>query len=328
MIICKTPFRVSFTGGGTDQLEWIKLNGKGGIINSSINKYGYIILKDVKTVYDYKYKIRYHLNEEANSYKKIKHPAIKKAIKYYGLEKKNLHITYDSDLPSRSGIGSSSSFVVGLINIIYNLKNKNLSKFKLANEAIYFENKILMENSGMQDQISASYGGLNYIYFSENNFKVKKINISNIKKNILNKSLLFCFVKRYKNSIDIEKKKLLKIARNKNIYSEILDINQHVLHELKSNSKNWYKNLNSYLNYYWELKKKIDNNVSSEQINYLCDNFLNDGADSVKLMGAGGGGFISIFASQKIQQKLLSKYNNLKFVKVEMADNGSKIIKI
>ncbi len=97
---------------------------------------------------------------------------------------------------------------------------------------------------------------------------------------------------------------------------------------MKSNSKNWYKNLNSYLNYYWELKKKIDNNVSSEQINYLCDNFLNDGADSVKLMGAGGGGFISIFASQKIQQKLLSKYNNLKFVKVEMADNGSKIIKI
>ena len=167
MIICKTPFRVSFFGGGTDLPEWLKSND-GQVISTSINKYGYILLRESEKINEYRYNIRYYLNEKTKVIDKIKHPVVRECLKYFKNKSKTLNITYDGDLPSRSGLGSSSSFSVGLINSIYFLNDWKINKLKLAKEAINFEINILKESVGFQDQITTSFGGFNHIYFKKN----------------------------------------------------------------------------------------------------------------------------------------------------------------
>ena len=166
MIICKTPLRISFIGGGTDLPAWLE-NDSGQVISATINKYGHIFFQEKDDLFNYKYKIRYYLNEEAKNLNNIKHPVVKSCLDYYNLKKNILNITFDGDLPARSGLGSSSNFTAGLINTINQFKNIKLSKKQLAEETIFFEHKILKEFVGYQDQVAVSYGGLNHIKFSK-----------------------------------------------------------------------------------------------------------------------------------------------------------------
>ena len=328
MIICKTPFRVSFLGGGTDLLPWINYYGKGHVISTTINKYGYIFFREIDNLYNYNYKIRYYLNETSNNINNIKHPVIKHGLKFYNIKNKRLHITYDGELPSRSGLGTSSSFTVGFINSIYSFKNKKINKLNLAKEAIYFEHNILKEHSGLQDQIAVSFGGLNYIKFKPNSFNVRKLKISENKIKTLSNSLYLCFVPGSRNSSEIEEKNKKNIFKNKNIYDEIFQITSEALNELKSNKTSWFDNFNFYINEYWKLKKKLNKKVSNQTVNHLCKSFIDDGAYSAKLLGAGSNGFISIMASNSIKKKLFKKYKNLKFINVDIENNGSNIYKV
>tara|TARA_A100001015_G_scaffold319434_1_gene442280 strand:+ start:3566 stop:4555 length:990 start_codon:yes stop_codon:yes gene_type:complete len=328
MIISKTPFRLSFIGGGTDQIPCINLLGKGHVINSTFNKYGYIFYREIEDLYDYNFKIRYYLNESVKLAKDIKHPVIRHAVNQYNLDNKKFHITYDGELPSRSGIGSSSSFVVGLLNIIYFIKKEKISKISLAKKAINFEHRILKENSGLQDQIAASYGGLNYISFNKNSFKVQKIKLSNEKKEIIKNSIFLCLVNGSRKSSNLEKEKNKDLLLNKNIYSDIYDLTTEALNALNSKKTTWFSDFNKCINSYWSLKKRLNKKVSNEEVNYLCDSFMREGALSVKLMGAGDNGFISIISTQTVRNRIINKFKKCKFITIQTEDEGSKIINI
>ena len=326
MIICKTPFRVSFFGGGTDMPDWTEMHD-GHVINSTINKFGYIFFREAKDIKNYKYKIRYYLNEEAKNYEDIKHPVIKSSIKHYNLQKKRLHITYDGDLPSRSGLGSSSSFTTGLINVIQNFEKKKLSKKQIAKETIKFEHKILNEDVGYQDQIAAAYGGLNYIKFKKENFYIKSLEpYKNIKK-ILNDSIILFLVAGKRNASSIEKIKNKKILQNYQIYKDIFDVTNEALKIIKSNKVNGFLGkFGNLLNEYWRLKKSLDSSVSTDEIDYYCKSFNKLGASGCKLMGAGSSGFILILANPEVQKKITDKFNKKNFIKINLENKGSQII--
>ena len=326
MIICKTPLRISFLGGGTDLPEWLN-NNDGQVISATINKFGYIFFQEKDDLFNYKYKIRYYLNEEARNIKNIKHPVVKSCLEYYNLNKKILHVTFDGDLPARSGLGSSSNFTAGLINTINHFKNIKLNKKRLAKETVFFEHKILREFVGYQDQIAVSYGGLNHIKFSKKKFKVTNIKLSPKKRNGLNQSILLCYTNRQRSASLIEKNKIKNIKRFKKIYKEIYDLTTDALKVLKSKkNKNWLRDFGSLINKYWSLKKQLDKKVSNRYIDKLCSNFLKSGAFGVKLLGAGNGGFILILARERVQRKIINNHKKLKFVKAKIEDSGSKII--
>ncbi len=173
MIITKTPYRISFFGGGSDYPEWFN-KFYGEVISSTINKYLYISCRELPHFFKHKYRIVYSSIENVNEIKKIKHNAVKQLL-FYSKIKKGLEIHYDGDLPSRSGMGSSSCFVVGLLKALKYMDNKKISQKELAKISIFLERNVMLENVGYQDQIAASYGGFNNIKFSKNNFKINKI---------------------------------------------------------------------------------------------------------------------------------------------------------
>ena len=174
MIITRTPFRISFFGGGTDLPSWLE-NNDGHVISTTINKYCYINLRILPKIFDYNYRLRYYKTEETLNIDEIKHNSIRACLKHLKLSNKKIEIVHNADLPAASGLGSSSSFTVGLINTINNLLNIKTKKNFLAKKAIYIEQKILRESVGIQDQISTSYGGFNYIKLNKKDFKVIKI---------------------------------------------------------------------------------------------------------------------------------------------------------
>ena len=166
MIIIRTPYRISFFGGGTDYPDWYKYN-KGSVISTTINKCSFLVLRKLPDIFDYKYRIRYYDRQETKTVDEIEIPVIREAIKYMGYEE-GLDITHHGDLPNRTGIGSSSSFTVSLLHGLATLKNEQITKRELAAKAIHLEQNILKEAVGSQDQIAAAFGGLNRIEFGGN----------------------------------------------------------------------------------------------------------------------------------------------------------------
>ena len=190
MIITQVPFRVSFFGGGTDFPAFYNEYG-GKVISTSIDKYCYLNVRHLPPFFDYSTNITYSIIERVGTEEEIKHPAIREAMKF--LDMHDLSITYDADLPARSGLGTSSSLAVALLLSFYALKGKHVDKQRLAEEAIHLERVLCGESGGVQDQIAAAYGGLNRIDFSQESFAVNPIVISNEKKECLNANLMMFF---------------------------------------------------------------------------------------------------------------------------------------
>jgi len=191
MILCRTPFRVSFFGGGTDFPQWYLENG-GAVISTSINKYSYITVRTLPDIFNYRYRLRYFKTEEVKNINEIKHPTFREALKKHFLKNKTIEIVHNADLPAMTGLGSSSSTAVGTIHALSFFNKKKLNKLDLALDAIDIEQNILKENVGSQDQVAASFGGFNYIQFNRNRIKVNKIlNIKNVEK--IEKSILLVF---------------------------------------------------------------------------------------------------------------------------------------
>lgn len=200
MIICKTPLRISFFGGGSDYIEWTR-NRPGMVLSTTIDKYVYLTLRDLPKFFEHNYRIVYSKIENVKKIDDIKHHAIKGILKNFNY-KKGLEIHYDSDLPARSGMGSSSAFVVSLINCLHKMVNKNISRKKLSLKSIFYEQKILRETVGMQDQIACAYGGFNEITFCKGSgFCIKPINFDN--KEILQNNLFLVFTGISRTANDI-----------------------------------------------------------------------------------------------------------------------------
>ena len=325
MIISKTPFRISFFGGGSDYPDWYLKNG-GRVLSTTINKYLYISLKKLPKFFPHNYRISYSRVECVKKVSDIKHIAIREVLKR-NLNRIKCEINCISDLPARSGIGSSSTFSVGLLNAVYNFNRKKISKENLYKKAIYLERDILNENVGSQDQIAAAVGGLNSIEFNKNGkIHIRKINCK--KSRIIefqNKLLLFYTGKQRKASsiakehIDTIKKKKLDMSYFSNLALEAEKIllsnkNLDILGELLHES--------------WEKKKKISTKISSSKIDDYYNIAKKSGALGGKILGAGGGGFLLIFCNEKKKNIIKKNLNFLENIDFSFEAKGSRIINL
>jgi len=327
MIITKTPYRISFFGGGTDYPWWHNSYGEGNVISTTINKYSYINIKHLPKIFNYKYRIRYYLREEISDIQKIKHPVIRNLLLKFKINDR-LDIVHSGDLPARTGIGSSSAFTVGFINSINVLKNRILDKKSLAKEAINFEQNVLKENVGSQDQISCTYGGFNYIQFIKKEFYVKNIKISNSNLINLQDSIVLFYLGLGRNSdailIDMKKNIEGQNRNNEKYLKEMLNITKIAKVNLENKKFNLLQ-FGELLNYQWELKKNLSKYISKKQIDEFHSYLLNKGALGGKLLGAGGGGFYLSIIPKSIQSKILSKIK-YKNIQIKFENTGSKLI--
>jgi len=325
MIISKTPLRISLFGGGTDFPEFFEKK-KVSILGGTINKYIYISLINQKLITKKnKIKLFYRLKEEVDNVSQIKHKVIKEAFKKFKL-KDSIELHISSEIPSYTGLGSSSSFTVGLFNLLQNIKKIKTNKYKLAEDTINFERNILKEFVGYQDQIHAVFGGFNLIEIFKNKIKVKKIlnqrNLKNFERNLF---LVFTGITRRANNI--KKKKIKKIDKN---YSNLEKINI-ISNKAKSLFKQKKINFNKIgllLDQTWKLKKKLSKNVSNSKIDKIYELAKKNGAIGGKLLGAGSGGFLLFYVKNENLKNFKNSMKPYQVIDFKFTLSGSKVYKI
>jgi len=324
MIISKTPYRISFLGGGTDFPSWYNYN-EGNIISTSINKYSYIVLRFLPNLFNYKYRLRYFKTEQVKHVNKIEHNTFREAIRYLYNKKNILEIVHNSDIPTLSGLAGSSSTSVGIVNCLLKINGKN-SKKNILNKTLFLEQKILNQNDGSQDQTACVYGGFNHILFRKKKIKVKKIKI---KKNIklIEKSLLLIYTQKRNSSKYLKNNKIIKI-KDKSTIEKLEEINAITKEGLNLiEGKFDIKNFGKLINQYWKIKKSLNESVTNLNIDNIYEICMNMGAYGGKLLGAGGGGFIMILANSNVKKKIKEKFKE-SVLEVKFDNQGTKIYKI
>lgn len=294
MIITKTPFRMSFFGGGTDMENYFREN-RGAVLSTTFDKYCYVNVRHLPRFFDYSTELSYSKTERVTNTDDIQHPAIRNAMKM--LDMHEIRLTYEADLPARSGLGTSSSFAVGMLNAFYALKGKYVDKKKLADEAIYLERVLCDEAGGWQDQIAASYGGMNRINFSADGYEVLPVIISPERKRQLNNNLMMFFTGFTRFSSDVQKMnatgKQDKNAQLKEMLA-LVDDAEHVLTDKHADLDDFGR----LLDHTWKLKRQTGSAVTTSSIDELYAKGVSAGALGGKLLGAGGGGFLVFMYSQ------------------------------
>lgn len=322
MIISKTPFRISFFGGGTDYPDWYELNG-GAVISMAINKYCYITCRYLPPFFEYKYRIRYYKREETATIDEIQHPVVRTALQFMKV-RDGVDIVHHADLPAQSGLGSSSTFTVSLLNVLRALKNINTDKYELAKDAIFIEQKLIKENVGSQDQIAAAYGGLNRIDFNASDgFRVNPIFLRDFSTVTSHMLLFFTGIMRSANEIAMEQIK--NIPQNKSLLKEMMIQVNEASSILQSKSIDM-KIFGNLLHEQWRIKKSLASNISNKSIDEIYELGLKNGAYGGKILGAGGGGFILFIADPSVQLNIIRALNHFINVPVDIDLNGSHII--
>lgn len=321
MVITQTPFRISFFGGGTDFPDFFNKYG-GSVISTTINKYCYVNVRDLPPFHEFKTELIYLEREKINNNAEIKHPLIREAMNWFNLS--NLRVIYDADLPARSGLGTSSSFAVGLISAFYSLTGKFVDKKKLAKDSIYLERFLCKESGGIQDQIAASYGGFNRIDFNENDFTVKPITISKDRIKELDNKLLLFFTGYSRFSSKIQDKFIENIDKKNDILNQLkntVDKAEQIL--IGDGNLDEFGKL---LDFAWELKKSTSNEVTNENINEYYNKAKKAGALGGKILGAGGGGFLLFYVSEENQMTVRSALSDLMEVNFNFENGGTRVI--
>jgi D-glycero-alpha-D-manno-heptose-7-phosphate kinase len=323
MIISRTPFRISFFGGGTDYPAWFKENG-GAVLATTFNKYCYISCRPLPPFFEYKHRLVYSKVETVNETRDIEHPAIRATLEFMDT-RQGLEIHHDGDLPARTGLGSSSSFTVGMLHSLYALKGIMPTKKRLFSEAIHIEKDVLKENVGCQDQILAAIGGLNKIEFlDENDFQVTPITITPEKVESLQDHLMLFFTGISRYASEIAKKKIENISKNKKeliLMREMVDEGMDILSGSGSITP-----FGKLLHESWMLKRSLADNISSSFIDDIYDSACQSGAIGGKLLGAGGGGFLLLFARPEDQPAIRERLKNFHCIPFEFETQGSQII--
>ena len=326
MIISRTPYRISLFGGGSDYPSWNKISGKkGSVLGFAINKYSYISARSAPLFFKDKYRIAYSKIELTNKLNDIKHPAVKNIIKELKINQ-GIEIQHHGDLPARTGVGSSSSFSVGLINCLYALQDQKISKKKLAKTAIHIEQNIIKENVGSQDQVWSSYGGFNRIDFYKNNkFKVKNLSLNKkrIDKLLNNFILVYTGITRYSNNV--AKNIINNLTKNIDNISAMIDMVTEAEKILLSQKRN-IDEIGELLNSYWTIKKKLSNTITLNYIEEIYDKAIKSGAIGGKLLGAGSGGFLLLYVNDKNKSKVYQKLNKFIKLSIKVDYNGSVIL--
>ena len=321
MVISKTPFRMSFFGGGTDYPAYFSENG-GAVISTTFDKYCMVSVSHLPPFFEYSNMITYSKIERVSQIDDINHPAVRNAMKM--LDMHELRIDYEADLPARSGLGTSSSFSVGMLNAFYALKGKYVDKRKLADDAIKLERVLCNENGGIQDQIAASYGGLNRIDFYDGGYNVSPIIISSSRKYLLNDNLMLFFTGFSRFSSEIAE------THEKNIKKKQQDLKE--MHKLVDEahkvlvSKCDLNEFGKLLDYSWKLKRGISNSISTDAIDVMYEKAIRAGATGGKLLGAGGGGFLLLYVEPDKQKKVAEALPDLLRIPFRFEEDGTKII--
>jgi len=323
MIISKTPYRISFFGGGTDYSVWYREN-KGAVLSTTIDKYCYITLRYLPPFFPHKHRIVYSKIEVIKNVNEILHPAVRATLNFLKINK-GMEIHHDGDLPAWTGLGTSSSFIVGLLNSLYALKGVIVSKPQLAKEAIHIERNILKESGGLQDQVAVAHGGFNKITFEGNDeIKVEPITIEKERIKELDKYLMLFFtgVSRFASEIaKIQIENTPKREKELALMYQMVDRAINIL-----NGKNDILEFGKLLSETWQLKRTLSNKISNPMIDNIYQKALDSGALGGKLCGAGGGGFMLLFVPPEKQPKVREVLKDLLEVKFSFEKEGSQII--
>lgn len=323
MIITKTPFRMSFFGGGTDMEEYFREYG-GAVLSTTFDKYCYVNVRHLPRFFEYSTELSYSKTERVTNIDDIQHPAIKEAMKM--LKMQEIRLTYEADLPARSGLGTSSSFAVGMLNAFYALKGKYADKKKLADEAIYLERVLCNETGGWQDQIAAAFGGFNRINFGQDGYEVLPVIISPERKRQLNDNLMMFFTGFTRFSSDIQKANNVsgteeKRVKLKKMY-KLVDEAESVLTD-KNRSLDDFGKL---LDITWKLKRETGGTVSTGSIDELYEKGITAGALGGKLLGAGGGGFLVFYVQPDKQNLVREAMKDLMYIPFKFENCGTRVI--
>ena len=323
MIISRTPFRISFFGGGTDYPAWYRQHG-GTVLAATINKYCYLTCRYQPPFFEHLIRVVWSKVEMCQSIDEIAHPSVRACLHYLKINR-GVVIHHDGDLPARSGMGSSSAFTVGLLNALLALQGKISSKKQLAQESIHVEQEILKETVGSQDQVLAAYGGLNHVTFLANDeFYVRPITLTQERLTELNSHLMLFYsgiqrtasdvAQSYVNDLDAKKRQL-------RILKDLVEESISIL-----NSAQDLTAFGELLHEAWQAKRSLSNSVSNPEIDDLYELARNCGAIGGKITGAGGGGFFLFFVPPEKQTKLREKLNKLIYVPFKFEFAGSQII--
>lgn len=322
MIITKTPFRMSFFGGGTDMEDYFREH-KGAVLSTTFDKYCYVTVRHLPGFFDYTTELAYSEMERVTDVEEIRHPAIRNAMKL--LDIAQIRLTYEADLPARSGLGTSSSFAVGMLNAFHALKGQYADKRKLADEAIFLERELCQEAGGWQDQIAASFGGFNRIDFGAEGYEVSPVILSPKRKKQLNENLLMFFTGFSRNSSDVQRVNRVSEKKNHGVLGEmyaLVDQAERILTDESSDLDEFGR----LLDVTWQMKKRTGKAVTSGFIEELYQRGRAAGALGGKILGAGSGGFFIFYAPENKREQVKSALCDLLYIPFTFEEGGSRII--
>lgn len=323
MIITKTPFRMSFFGGGTDIESFFREFG-GAVLSTTFDKYCYVTVRHLPHFFEYSTELSYSKIERVAGVDEIEHPAVRNAMKL--LDMQEIRLTYEADLPARSGLGTSSSFAVGMLNAFYALKGKYADKKRLADEAIYLERVLCREAGGWQDQIAASFGGFNRINFhTDGTYDVIPLIIHPERKKILNDNLLMFFTGFTRFSAELQRANAAgyaeKTAQLKEMYSLVGEA-ENVLTDKHGDMDDFGRLLDKT----WRLKRQTGGAITTNSIDALYEKGIAAGALGGKLLGAGGGGFLVFYVRPERQAAVREAMKELLYIPFRFENGGTRVI--
>lgn len=324
MIISRTPFRISFFGGGTDYPVWYKEHG-GAVLATSIDKYCYINVRQLPPFFDYNYRLVYSKSEQTQGISEIQHPSIRETLRFMNSDQ-GLEIHHDADLPARSGLGSSSSFTVGLLNALYAMKGKMITKRQLALDAIHVEQDLINENVGSQDQTNAAFGGFNKIEFGgDREIQVQPITIGAKKSQDLQDHLMLFFTGFSRIASEIAGEQIKKTPDKTTELNRMLEMVDEAIGILNSSDSD-ITDFGRLLHESWMIKRSLTDKITTSQVDKIYETAMQAGALGGKLLGAGGGGFILFFVEPEFQPVVKEKLKDLLHVPFKFDTLGSQII--
>lgn len=324
MIISRTPFRISLFGGGTDYPTWFREHG-GSVIGTTIDKYCYISVRRLPPFFEHRSRIVYSQVELVHEISEIQHPAVRGILSEMGI-KEGIEIHHDADLPARSGLGSSSSFTVGLLNALNALDSRMVTKRELGREAIRIEQEVLKENVGSQDQLWAAYGGFNRIDFHpDGTFAVAPIIMAPERRTELAQSMMLFFTGFSRFASDFAHDKIQNMGNRKSQLRTIRSMVDSAI-DILLDPKTPLRELGDLLHQSWQLKRELADRVSNQQIDEIYEAGRAAGAIGGKLLGAGGGGFMVFLVEPDKREQVRERLKDLIHVNIGFDNEGSKIV--
>jgi D-glycero-alpha-D-manno-heptose-7-phosphate kinase len=323
MIITATPFRVSFLGGGTDYPAWFRSHG-GAVLSVTINKYCYLQCRNLPPFFEYKNRVVWSRIETTKDSDSIEHPAVREAFRHLGITE-GLEVHHFGDLPARTGLGSSSSFAVGLLHALYSLRGEIVSKRRLADEAIHLEQTLLKENVGIQDQIAAAFGGLNRVDIGQNgDYAVQPVLMSEARKRDFEEHMILLFTGIARHASAIAKKQIEALPQKEAVVRRMQALVGEGL-EVLANGRD-LRDFGALLDESWQLKRSISEAVTTATVDEIYERARAAGAIGGKLLGAGGGGFMLLFVEPERRAQVSAALGDYLQIPFRFERSGSRIV--